>query len=71
MDNCNLNKSDNMIYRVDENTFHTAHIVSTFVIFHESKPGPFLHENDSIFPNWAPSTGEEEISEFMERVYVV
>ena len=26
--------------------------LSKYVIYHESKPGPFLKKNDSIFPKW-------------------
>lgn len=49
-----LGRSGQIIYRVGENTFHTVLPLSDFVIYHESKSGPFVRETDSIFPDWAP-----------------
>ena len=31
--------------------------VTDVVIYHENKPGPFLGDDDSIFPDWAPDGG--------------
>lgn len=42
----------NEIFHIPNNTFHTTIPVSNFVIFSESKLGPFLKKNDSIFPKW-------------------
>jgi len=69
IDNCNLSREKNIIYRIDKNTYHTAHIISEYVLFHESKPGPFLFENDSIFPKWAPSKNYEEVNKFMNSIF--
>ena len=44
---CTLNKND--IFRVPINTFHTMVPLSKIVIYHESKVGPFLKKNDSIY----------------------
>tara|TARA_Y100001970_G_scaffold276030_1_gene378139 strand:- start:1631 stop:2158 length:528 start_codon:yes stop_codon:yes gene_type:complete len=47
---CLLKK--NNIFRTPINIFHTMIPVSKYVIYHESKTGPFLKKNDSIFPKW-------------------
>ena len=43
----------NNILRTPINTFHTMIPTSKYVIYHESKIGPFLKKRDSIFPEWA------------------
>jgi glucose-6-phosphate isomerase len=43
----------NNIFRTPINTFHTMIPISNYVIYHESKLGPFLKKGDSIFPEWA------------------
>jgi len=43
----------NNIFRTPINTFHTMIPTSNYVIYHESKLGPFLKKGDSIFPKWA------------------
>jgi cupin fold WbuC family metalloprotein len=48
----------NIIFRIDKNIYYSAKILSKFVIFHESKLGPFLGKRDSIFPKWAPKHDE-------------
>ena len=47
---CKLKKND--IFRTPINIFHTMAPISKYVIYHESKTGPFLSKNDSIFPKW-------------------
>jgi cupin fold WbuC family metalloprotein len=47
---CHLKKND--IFRTPINIFHTMLPISKFVIYHESKTGPFLKKNDSIFSSW-------------------
>ena len=48
---CKLKKND--IFRTPINVFHTMLPLTTFVIYHESKTGPFLMKNDSIFSKWS------------------
>ena len=48
-----LDDKKNIIFRIEKNTFHTSKIISKYVIFHESKPGPYLGIKDSILPKWA------------------
>lgn len=42
------------IYRIAVGMYHAVMPLSDPVIYHESKPGPFLGEGDSIYPDWAP-----------------
>ena len=40
-----------------------------FVIHHESKPGPFEKENDSIFPEWAPDGSDpKEVEDYVRQL---
>ena len=55
-----LDSSSVFLYRVGGNTYHLAVPLSELLIYHESKPGPFLHDNDSVFPLWAPDGTDSE-----------
>ena len=48
---CKLKKND--IFRTPINKFHTMMPLSKFVIYHESKTGPFLKNKDSVFSKWS------------------
>ena len=39
--------------------YHAVMPLSDLVIYHESKPGPFTGEGDSIYPSWAPDESNE------------
>jgi len=69
IDRSNLSVNENLIYRIESNTYHTAYILSEYVLFHESKPGPFLFEDDSIFPEWAPNSDQHAAGEYMNRIF--
>ena len=47
---CKLSKND--IFRVPINTFHPMLPITKYVIYHESKVGPFLKKNDSVHFKW-------------------
>ena len=49
-----LEPKKSFLFRVKEGMFHTTLPLTETVIFHESKPGPFLGDGDSIYPDWAP-----------------
>ena len=49
-----LEPHGNLIYRIGPDMYHAILPLSDVIIYHESKPGPFLREQDSIFPDWAP-----------------
>jgi len=56
----------NLICRVGINQWHAIIPITKYAIYHESKPGPFLGEADSLHPDWAP----DESDLVRARVYV-
>lgn len=69
IDSCILDiQGKNIIYRVQANSFHCAMPLSEYVIFHESRTGPFAG-GDSIFPSWAPEgQNENNASAYMDKL---
>jgi len=64
-----LDPKENIILRVDLGIYHSIMPLSEIVIYHESKPGPFLGKNDSIYPKWAPDRSKDsEIREYYDRI---
>ena len=69
IDSCVLTNSEHFIYKVGVDMFHAVMPMSDVVVYHESKPGPFLGDKDSITPDWAPDTDNpEEVQKFQERL---
>lgn len=66
-DACLLEDDGHFIYKVGVNMYHAVMPISDKVIYHESKPGPFLGEKDSILPEWAPDQ-HENVQEFQKRL---
>ena len=60
IDRCNMSPEGNFLYRFEKKYYHMSIPTSDFVIFHESKIGPFIREGDSIFAPWAPSGDNKE-----------
>lgn len=58
IDSCILEQDGNIVYRVAQNSYHAVMPITDLVIYHEAKPGPFLGQGDSIFPEW--SAGEDD-----------
>lgn len=56
---CKLKKND--IFRTPLNVYHTMSPTSKYVIYHESKIGPFLKKGDSIFPIWIKSEEKRKV----------
>ena len=46
--------SEGELYRVAAGMYHAVLPLTDHVVYHESKPGPFSGEGDSIYPKWAP-----------------
>lgn len=66
---CIVSKERNLIYRVGINQWHTIIPISPYAVYHESKPGPFLGQGDSIYPEWAPDgLGIMESQSYMEQL---
>ena len=55
-----------MVFRVETGRWHTLVPVTDTVVYHESKVGPFLGDNDSIYPSWAPDGCNREAA----RLYI-
>ena len=53
--------SGSVVSRVGTGLWHTILPLSEIVVYHESKPGPFLGEQDRIFPDWAPRGGDHRL----------
>ena len=54
------------IYRVEVGMYHAVLPLSNPTIYHENKPGPFLGDEDSLFPDWAPSgENQAEIDKYL------
>ena len=56
---CQLDPEKTIMYRVAVNMYHTVIPLTPTVVYHESKPGPYLYEDDSVFPPWAPDALDE------------
>ena len=56
---CKLKKND--IFRTPVNVYHTMSPISQYVVYHESKTGPFLKKGDSIFPIWIKRRDKKKI----------
>jgi len=57
---CTLDAGE--IFKVGIDMYHAVMPLTEVVIYHENKPGPFLGEKDSIFPDWAPDGLDEEVA---------
>ena len=49
-----LSPFDTLVYRIGSKMYHAVMPLSKTVIYHESKPGPFVRESDCEYPAWAP-----------------
>lgn len=46
---------DSPIMRIGPDDFHCVELVSSFAIYHEVKPGPFVRETDKVMAAWLKS----------------
>ena len=59
------------IIRINQGVFHTVVPAMDSVIYHESKPGPFMPESDSVFPDWAPDGSDSQVTErYIENLLI-
>ena len=64
-----VGESDSVMYRAGVDRWHTVIPVTDFVVYHESKPGPYLRNRDSVFPHWAPdSLDPKESRRYMDHL---
>lgn len=56
-----------IVFRSGPDLWHTVIPVTEVAVYHESKPGPYLKQNDSVYPDWAPDGyKDDEAAKFME-----
>ena len=66
---CVAGEDENLICRVGVNQWHTVIPITEYAVYHESKPGPFLGEADSIYPDWAPDgSNPVDVQEYMDTL---
>ena len=60
------------IYRVEVGMYHAVLPLTDQVLYHENKPGPFLGEGDSIYPEWAPDGADSAaVDTFVAGLYEI
>ena len=66
---CLLKK--NNIFRTPINVFHTMLPITNYVIYHESKKGPFLKKSDSLFSEWSKklTKDKKQIQQFKKNIF--
>ena len=58
-----------MIFRAGTDLWHTVVPITDHAVYHESKPGPYLADTDSLFPTWAPDGSDSaEAKAYMNRL---
>lgn len=69
IDSCILSDDNIKIYKVKPNMFHAVLPITDFVIYHETKPGPFMGNMDSIYPDWEPNVNnQDEIDSYLNTL---
>ena len=56
------------VVRTEKNYYHTYIPTSEYVIYHESKPGPFVRDGDSIFAPWSLDETSEKLVCFINAL---
>lgn len=68
-DACILEEQGTFLYRIGADLHHAIIPLTDIVIYHESKPGPFIGEGDSIYPSWAPDGSNlDEVKKFTDNL---
>lgn len=64
-----LGPDKGIIYRIQNDFYHTVFPTSSIVIYHESKPGPFLGDKEFEFSDWAPDDeNSAEAEKLIEKI---
>lgn len=64
-----LGNGNGLLFRIPSGRWHAVVPLSDPVIYHESKPGPFLGDEDREFPTWAPDgTDPESADAFVQSL---
>lgn len=59
-----LSKNDSLISRVDNHYFHGIIPLSKYIIYHETRIGPFEKDKDSFFATWS---GKNDVA-YMKKI---
>ena len=59
-----LSHQDTFVARVDSDQYHGVIALSEYIIFHETRIGPFHRNSDSVFATWADS----DTTAYIQRV---
>jgi len=64
-----VGENGGMLFRSGPDLWHTVIPISDYAVYHESKPGPYLNQNDSIYPDWAPDgNSADEAAAYMTKL---
>lgn len=65
-----INMAPNTVFavRTEKNYYHTYIPTSEYVIYHESKPGPFIRAGDSIIAPWSLDETSENVEPFINTL---
>ena len=66
-EHCLLGSQGHKIARAGINRWHVVIPATPYAIYHESKPGPYLGANDSVFPGWAPDGLDHEAAQSFQN----
>ena len=69
IDACILEPRGVLMYKAGTNMYHAVMPLTEIVIYHESKPGPFVSSSDNTYPAWAPDGSDiKEASAYSRRL---
>lgn len=69
IDSTVLDPASDFLYKVGDDMFHAVMPLTDYVVYHESKTGPFTGEGDSIFASFAPEESElDKIEAFYSQL---
>jgi len=55
-------------YKLDKPYYHTLLVTSKFLVFHETKQGPFI-KSDMVFADWSPDEQDKtEVKKYVEKL---
>jgi cupin fold WbuC family metalloprotein len=62
-----IGEEESIMYRAGMDRWHTVIPITDLAVYHESKPGPYVRQGDSLYPEWAPDGRDiEEAGRYIE-----
>ena len=65
---CQLGPRHHLVCRVEADRWHTVIPLTPYVVYVESKPGPFLGPADSLYPAWAPEAHHASAARYRQAL---